>query len=322
MNKTGYLIIVGILAAALLLSIIFLAVLVNHRPIITSLEAEPEGVVPRGTCQIVCNATDPDGDELIYGWSADQGAITMTERADTVTWTALSATGSYNVTVIVTDSHGGATTESVTITVRNNRAPTIYSLTADAYWTFPSGSLNLTCVASDLDGDELSYEWSSSGGDVSGTGADVIWTAPQEAGIYDIAVVVTDPYGSSATRTFRASVASEQPPVIQELNISTDRYGHCYLKASAGGYLVGKGQMYDIECVVADTDIELSYEWSCDGGQFSEEGSLVVWTAPNTSGYVTITATVSDIAGNMASKSLVLNVVSCSTCTFGPCSTG
>jgi hypothetical protein len=317
-NKKGYLIIVGILAAALLLSIIFLVVLVNHRPIITSLEVEPEAVVPRGTCQIVCNATDPDGDELIYGWSAAQGTITMTDRVDTITWTALSVAGSYNVTVIVTDSHGGATAESVTITVRNNRAPTISSLTADAYWTLPSGGLNLTCVASDLDGDELSYEWSSSGGDVSGTGADVKWTAPQEAGVYDIAVVVTDPYGSSATRIYRASVASEQPPIIQELHISAD----CYLKPYAGGYYVGKGQPYDIECVVADPDVELSYEWSCDGGDFSEEGSLVVWTAPNTTGYVTITATVSDIAGNMASRTLVLNVVSCSTCTFGPCNTG
>jgi hypothetical protein len=318
MNKKGYLTIVGILAAALLLSIVFLVVLVNHRPIITGLEAEPGAVVPRGMCQIVCNATDPDGDELNYGWSADQGTITGTERADTVTWTAPGSSGSHNVTVIVIDSHGGATTQSVTITVRNNRAPTIYSLTADADWTLPSGSLNLTCVASDLDGDELSYDWSSSGGVLSGTGADVKWTAPQQDGIYDIAVVVSDPYGRSDTRTFRASVAPEQPPVIQELHISAD----CYLKPYAGGYYVGKGQPYDVECVVADPDVELSYEWSCDGGEFSGEGALVVWTAPDTNGYVAITATVSDVAGNMASKSLVLNVVACSTCTFGPCNTG
>jgi Bacterial Ig domain len=317
-NKTGYLIIVGILAAALLLSIIFLVVLVNHRPIITGLEAEPQGVVPRGTCQILCSATDPDGDELIYGWSANQGTIAVTESADSITWTAPSSTGSHNVTVIVTDGHGGATTESVAIKVRNNRAPTISSLTADADWTLPAGSLNLTCVASDLDGDELSYEWSSSGGDVSGTGADVKWTAPQETGVYDIAVVVTDPYGGSDTRTFRASVASEQPPIIQELNISAV----CYLKPYAAGYYVGKGQPYDIECVVADPDVALTYEWSCDGGEFSGEGPSVVWTAPDATTYATITATVSDIAGNTASKSLFLNVVSCSTCTFGPCNAG
>jgi len=312
MNKKRYLLIMGIVAAAVLLSILFYTVLANHRPAITSLEAEPERVLPSGSCQIVCTASDRDGDELSYNWSASGGGING--EGATVTWTAPHPAGSYDVTVIVTDSRGSSVTKSVTITVRTNRSPTISSLTADADWTFPLGSLQVTCDASDPDGDELSYEWSASGGNITGTGPEVTWTAPQEVGVYNITIVVRDSYGGSDTRTVPISVAPEEPPIIEQLLITAE---HCYLKKYSGGYYVGKEQMYDIECIVSETNIELSYEWSCTGGELSGKGSLVTWTAPNTTGKVTITVIVSDIAGNMASKNLVLSVVSCSTCTFG-----
>jgi hypothetical protein len=316
MNKKRYLIIIGIVAAAVALTILFYTMLANHRPAITGLAVEPERVLPSGSCQIVCNATDPDGDELSYGWSANGGGITG--EGATVTWTAPSSVGSYNVTVMVIDSRGGGVTDYVIITVRTNRPPTINSLEAEAPWTTPSGSIQVTCNASDTDGDELSYEWSASGGDIIGTGPEVIWTAPEETGIYNATVVVTDGYGGSDTRTLPISVAPEQPPIIEALLVTAE---HCYLKTYSWGYKVGKEQMYDIECVIADAGTELFYEWTCDGGEISGEGSLITWTAPNpsVSTDVTVTVIVSDIAGNMASKNVIFEVVSCSTCTFGSC---
>jgi hypothetical protein len=202
----------------------------------------------------------------------------------------------------------------VTITV--GAPPTITSLIAGADWTIPSGSVQVTCNATDPDGDELSYEWTATAGNISGTGAVVNWTAPQEAGIYDITVVVKDSHGDSATNSLHISVATEQPAIIAALLITKDRYGHCYLKESGEKYLVGREQKYDIECVVSDTN-ELVYEWSCDGGQISGEGPMITWTAPNSSVEVTVTVTVSDLAGNMLSKDIILSVVSCSACTFG-----
>jgi len=60
-----------------------------------------------------------------------------------------------------------------------NRQPIITSLEAEAEWTDPLSSLQVTCTASDPDGDELSYEWTATGGDISGKGYEIIWTAPQ-----------------------------------------------------------------------------------------------------------------------------------------------
>jgi hypothetical protein len=316
MSKKRWLVIIVIVAAAVLLAIILDTMLANHQPTITSLEAEPEKVIPSGSCQIACNASDRDGDELSYNWSAGGGEING--EGATVTWTAPHPEGSYNVTVTVTDGRGGEVTDYITITVRANKLPTINSLVADADWTLPSGSLNVTCAASDPDGDELSYEWTASRGDISGTGPEVTWTPPEEVGIYHVTVAVTDGYGSSATDSLSISVASEQPPIIEALLVTAE---HCYLKTYSWGYKVGQGQKYNIECVVSsDTSDELSYNWSCTSGQISEtseDGSIITWIAPNTTVDVIVTVTVSDDAGNMMSKDISLNVVSCSHCTFG-----
>jgi hypothetical protein len=311
MNKKRYLVIIVIVVAAVLLAILFYTMLANHRPAIASLEA-PERVLPLGKCQIACNATDPDGDGLSYNWSASGGNISGTGAA--VNWTTPGSVGSYNVTVTVTDGRGGEVMNQITIEVRANTPPTITNLVADAVWTTPSGSLQVACDASDHDGDELSYEWTSTGGDISGTGTVVNWTAPQEVDIYDITVVVTDGHGSAATDSLPISAMPEQPPIIEALLVTAE---HCYLKTEGSGYKVGKGQKYDIECRVSDTSGAVSYNWSCDDGELSGEGSMIAWTAPNTSRYVKVTVIASDIADNRMRKSIILNVVPCSPCTFG-----
>lgn len=143
------------------------------------------------------------------------------------------------------------------------------------------------------------------------------WTAPHEVGMYDVAVVVKDGDRDSAMDSLHISVATEQPPPIETMLIIKDRYGHCYLKKSSEKYPVGKEQEYDIECIVSNASMELSYEWSCTGGELSGEGPLVTLTAPNTIVELTVMAIVCDIAGNMFSKNIILSVVSCSHCTFG-----
>jgi len=314
MSKKGYLVIVGIVAAAVALSILFYTMAANHRPAITSLAAEPERVLPLGSCQIVCNASDRDGDELSYGWSADGGAITG--EGATVTWTAPGSAGSYNVTVIVLDSCGGGVMKKVTIEVRTNRPPTINNLGANADWTTPSGSLQVTCNATDPDGDALTYEWTANGGNISGIGAVVNWTAPQEVGIYNVTVVVKDGHGREDTRFISLSVATGTPPTIQNLTVIAKEPK--YLKTTSSGYTVGRTKQYDIACNVSDPSGVVSYNWSCEKGVISGEGSMITWTAPDESlERTTVTVIVSDIADNMVSRSIVFKVASCNACTFG-----
>jgi len=298
--------------AAVLLAILFDTMLANHRPAITSLETEPERVLPSGSCQIVCTASDRDGDGLSYNWVASEGEING--EGAMVTWTAPDSAGFYVVTVWVTDGRGGKVMKHVTITVRANKQPTITSLVAGADWTTPLDSIQVTCSAFDPDDDELSYEWSTSGGNISGTGTLVSWTAPQEVGIYHITIVVTDGYGEEDTRSVYLSAATGTPPTIEDLIVTAE---HKYLKKTTTVYKVARTKEYDIECIASNTSGELVYEWSCTDGEISGEGSTITWTAPDTEGEVTVMVIVSDIADNILSKSIVLRVVPCSACTFG-----
>ncbi|NWF77659.1 MAG: hypothetical protein HXY36_03590 [Chloroflexi bacterium] len=199
----------------------------------------------------------------------------------------------------------------------DNYAPVINSLEAEAEWTPPSSSLNVTCNATDRDGDELSYNWSATGGNITGIGAAVNWTAPEEVGVYHITVVVSDGQGGNDTGSILIIAATGTLPMIENMIVTAKEPK--YLKeVSPGYYKVGMGKEYYIECVVSSNiSDELVYEWLCTGGEISGEGSTITWTAPNTSGHVTVTVVVFDIADNMDKDSVLFKVVSCTHCEFG-----
>ena len=321
MKGKRYITVIVIIAIAVPLSIVLGLTMANYPPRIDSLQAESGRVFPAESTQIVCVVSVPGGAVLSYEWWASGGEIDGEGAA--VTWMAPDSEGFYYISVNVTDGRGREVTDHIMITVKAHLPPIIHNLTADADWTTPAGSLQVTCDAEDYDGHVLSYEWSASAGHFDGTGPEVTWSAPEEVGIYDITVVVSDDYGGSVTTTLLVSVMPDQPPDVEALLVTKDRYEHCYLIEYSWGYKVGQRQKYDIECIVSDTGVELFYEWACNAGEISEiseDGSMITWAAPNTATYVTITVIVSDIAGNTASpKSVSLDVVSCSPCTFRDC---
>jgi len=200
-------------------------------------------------------------------------------------------------------------------TTVTNRLPIITGLEGEAEWIAPLGGVHLTCIASDPDGDELTYQWITTGGDISDTGAVAVWTAPEEVGMYDITVVVDDGREGKDMGFLTVIASNGPPPSIQNLTVTAEEPK--YLKTTSTGYKVGKTKEYYIECIASAMSGELVYEWSCNGGEISGAGSLITWTAPDTSGYVTVTAKVFDGAANWVRKNVVFEVVDCSPCEFG-----
>lgn len=286
---------------------------VNQPPAITSLQAERELVLPVESCQVECVASDPEGGELNYEWYASGGSISG-EEATTI-WIAPDEVGEYVVSVNVTDGDGNSATQSVTITVvRENHPPEIVDLSASEEWIVPSGNCTVSCEASDPDNDSLSYEWLASGGNVTGKGDTVTWVAPEDIGDYNITVVVTDGLEGEDSASLSITVSFNKRPIIESLIATAE---HKYFIKEPGGYKVGKGKSYEIECEASDPDgVELFYEWSTDGGGVSGEGDTVIFTAPLWSGTVTVTVTVSDSNGGATTDSIAFTVVSCSSCEF------
>ena len=195
-----------------------------------------------------------------------------------------------------------------------NHLPIIESLTASEDQVAPGSSCRIKCIASDPDEDELSYEWSTDGGRISGDDSTITWNTPDAVGTYNITVVVTDGQGGESRGSLTVNVVVNHPPIIKDLIITSEDPKDFDLRRLK----VYKGARCDIECDALDPDgDELSYEWSAegdwtDGGEIFGHGFVITWTAPPTiDPNVTITVAVSDGRGGTDTESIVFEVVGC-----------
>jgi hypothetical protein len=186
-----------------------------------------------------------------------------------------------------------------------NQSPVIYSVTAEKE-ALASTESQVTCEATDPDGDILSYWWSADGGTIKGQSSNVTWTAPDIAGAYTIKVTVTDGKGGQATGSAIITVTSKpnHPPTIVRLTRD-------------GIQQNGKNRLRiwrttTIECVAEDPDGDkLNFIWSATGGKIQGEGNKVGWTAPGVAGDYTVTVIVDDGRGGKATDSMKFEVYCC-----------
>lgn len=92
-----------------------------NRPPTVRAQCDPCTVEVGRTSTVTANAQDPDGDALMYRWSAPSGTF-LDQAARSTTWTAPGQEGSVPVTVTVNDGKGGTASDTVTIQV--TRPPT------------------------------------------------------------------------------------------------------------------------------------------------------------------------------------------------------
>ncbi|RMF57684.1 MAG: hypothetical protein D6748_10640, partial [Calditrichaeota bacterium] len=122
---------------------------------------------------------------------------------------------------------GGLTLAVLLITVLNcnsdlfktNQPPVIEDLYPlnQMYQINPGDTVVIVVVASDPDEDELSYEWSASGGSfLFPQDRDTIrWVAPVIGGEYTITVLVKDSENNSSTEELKLQVLSQDNPTVK-----------------------------------------------------------------------------------------------------------
>jgi Big-like domain-containing protein len=91
-----------------------------NRPPTLTVACEPCVVDIGQTAQLIAAAIDPDGDVLVYHWTAPAGTLGDATQAQT-TWTAPLEEGSVAITAVVEDGRGGTASDYVRIVIR--RAP-------------------------------------------------------------------------------------------------------------------------------------------------------------------------------------------------------
>jgi hypothetical protein len=93
-------------------------VALNDQPQITDLSLSPSKFITVCESAIVtATASDPDGDELTYGWSVAAGPDGSSLRAEGAEATFSGAAGDYELALSVDDGHGGAASLSFPIHV-------------------------------------------------------------------------------------------------------------------------------------------------------------------------------------------------------------
>lgn len=190
----------------------------NQAPVIKSLDG-PTNWEPQAEGDFTCIASDPDGDKLIYSWTADNGTIKGDGPA--AKWTSPAWMGKYNISVTVSDGKGGQAKSAQEVRVLINAdgsisadAPVVLKIALPAketvtvakrarIWT----ATPIECLIEGTDGKTLKYSWTSANGRFQaakgmslegGTASKVNWIAPGAGGDYIVNVTVTDSSGNEA----------------------------------------------------------------------------------------------------------------------------
>ena len=111
----------------------------QNRPPTVRARCEPCTVEVGKTSTVTGDAQDPDGDTLVYRWSAPAGRFANQSDRQTV-WTAPMQEGPVPATITVDDGKGGTASDSVTIQVV--RGPAVVELNfEDVYFDFDRSTL-------------------------------------------------------------------------------------------------------------------------------------------------------------------------------------
>jgi len=182
--------------------------------VIENIVADPPVVSRGGLSTLSCLATDSDQDQLEFTWSCLSGSFPEGTAGDTVHWQAPEASGSYPVTLIVSD---GANSDEGTIDVHVNESPTaafivdpnsgdietVFSVDADA-------SSDVETSAAQL---EIRWDWEDDGE------YDTVWLTERTnshqysaEGWYAIRLQVRDEEGLTDEETHYVSVGSGCSP--------------------------------------------------------------------------------------------------------------
>ena len=135
-------------------------------------------------------SSDPDGDPLIYKWTAPAGITLSSTSVQKPTFTApgVSANTNYTFTLVVNDGADDSLADQVIVSVKNvNHAP---AASAGSDQNVDEGTTVTLdgSLSNDPDGDPLTYQWTAPTGIVlsSATSAKPTFTAPK--------VIVDTPY--------------------------------------------------------------------------------------------------------------------------------
>jgi hypothetical protein len=179
----------------------------------------------------------------------------------------------------------------------SNYPPRIKAFAAQQQELVLGQKTTIYCAAEDRDNNPLTYTWQASGGQITGSGSQVDWTAPNSIGNYIVQCIVADGNGGRDTASIAIAAVEyiNHAPVIERLAANPRR--------------IDLGGLATITCAASDPDADsLTYTWSADNGNLTASHATATWIAPSVQGFYYIFCTVTDPRGAQARDSTVIIV--------------
>jgi len=267
--------------------------------------------------QYTANASDPDGDNLTYSWSAPSGTFNPNNQR-IVNWTAPITTGTVVLTANISDGRGGTTSCTRSVNVRN----LLPSCSISGPSSVDERSVtNFTASGSDPTGGTLSFTWSAS--PLAGLfypyqGQSVNWTAPNvtsnQSNTINVDVSSTSGFQNNCTKPITI-IEVNRPPECGQIGGPTEVYAPGDGEENRVSYFV-KNPIDESQKGCTDPDGDtLTYSWNLNppdtGGIFSGSGFTADWSVSSTvsADQRTVRVTVSDGKGGSVSRSLLVTVI-------------
>ena len=261
----------------------------NQWPVAVSHSNAAGGDIPLNVQFDSTGSSDPDGTLAAYGWDFGDGSTSTSANPDHI----YTAPGNFVVTLVVTDTEGAATTQSLALAVTApNQLPVT---TASANPLSGQAPLDVTFLARgsyDPDGRLGNFHWVFSDG--TDTWGPLAYQTFYDPGIYYATLTAYDDRGGAGTDTITITVTqNNQAPVAAAS--ATPLNGNAPLQvnfSSAGSY---------------DPDGTLvSYAWDFgDGGTSTQANPVHTYTA---AGSYQAVLTVTDNLGSSGSASVTISV--------------
>ncbi len=260
----------------------------NAPPVINGLEYAPnDSAGIRDTVAVTCLASDPNGDSMSFRWHCVEGRFIDTINANPIRWAAPDSFGVYQPWVEVYDRWWTKSEISACIHIVN-APPRINHLIASRGTAAGFDTVGVTADYSDRDDplDSLTYVWSAQfGALVNPSNTHVSWIAPDELGVYHIALAVADKLNAPTRDSVKVIVAAtgsfNNPPAIERVYAAEPR--------------LAVNDRTRVGCDAYDPDDDpLVYLWSCLKGTITGSGPRVEWQAPADTGICRINVEVSD----------------------------
>jgi PKD repeat protein len=207
MKKNG--VVIAIFICLLLTSLT--GCLENQPPSAKIIVEKDSGSAPFNV-KFTAEASDSDGEIESYSWDFGDGETSSLKNPSHT----FNESGTYIVTLTVSDNSGNSETNTTTIYVFTNTPPTAFASTSTTYGEVPL-IVTFTGLGNDTDGSISSYEWSFGEGSTSNLQNPThTYTLP---GIYSVQLIVTDNHDSHGMDTISINVEKKRnhPPMVSPI---------------------------------------------------------------------------------------------------------